>query len=56
MPVLGLLLRKIDTTRFARTLSALLGGGVDIGTSLDLTADVMHLTPYRRAVEAHARR
>ena len=27
VPVLGLLLRKIDTTRFARPLSGLLGGG-----------------------------
>ena len=52
IPVLGLLLRKIDTTRFARTLSALLGSGVDVGTSLDLTAGVMQLTPFRRAVQA----
>ncbi len=52
LPVLGLLLRKIDTTRFARTLSALLGSGVDVGTSLDLTAGVMQLTPLRRAVQA----
>jgi type IV pilus assembly protein PilC len=51
IPVLGLLLRKIDTTRFARTLSALLGSGVDVGTSLDLTAGVMQLTPFRRAVQ-----
>ncbi|HEX8202688.1 MAG TPA: type II secretion system F family protein [Isosphaeraceae bacterium] len=50
IPVLGLLLRKIDTTRFARTLSALLGSGVDYGESLDLTADVLHLVPFRRAV------
>src|SRR4029079_12009455 len=50
VPVLGQLLRKIDTTRFARTLSALLGAGVDVGTSLDLTADVMRLDPFRNAV------
>jgi type II secretory pathway component PulF len=48
IPVLGLLLRKIDTARFARTLSALLEAGVDLGASLDLTADVVHLAPYRR--------
>jgi type II secretory pathway component PulF len=54
IPVLGLLRRKIDTTRFARTLSALLGSGVDYGVSLDLTADVLDLTPFRRAVR-HAR-
>lgn len=50
VPVLGLLLRKIDTTRFARTLSSLLSAGVDYGESLDLTADVLHLTPYQTAV------
>ena len=50
IPVLGSLLRKIDTTRFARTLSTLLEAGVDLGTSLDLTADVLHLTPFRRVV------
>ena len=47
VPVLGMLLRKIDTTRFARTLASLLGAGVDIGSSLDLTADVMQLDPFR---------
>jgi type II secretory pathway component PulF len=50
VPVLGMLLRKIDTTRFARTLASLLGAGVDIGSSLDLTADVMQLDPFRRMV------
>ena len=50
VPVLGMLLRKIDTTRFARTLSSLLDGGVDVGRSLAMTADVMRLTPFRRAV------
>ena len=32
MPVFGPLFRKLDTTRFARTLSALLDAGVDVGT------------------------
>jgi type II secretory pathway component PulF len=50
VPVLGLLLRKLDTTRFARTLASLLGAGVDIGSSLDLTADVMQLDPMRRTL------
>jgi type IV pilus assembly protein PilC len=51
-PGLGLLVRKIDTTRLARTLAALLGSGVDIGTSLALAADVVRLDPFRRAVRA----
>lgn len=50
VPVFGALVRKIDTSRFARTLSALLAAGVDIGSSLELTSDVLHLDPFRRAV------
>jgi type II secretory pathway component PulF len=50
IPVFGLLMRKIDTTRFARTLSSLLSAGVDYDESLELTADVLHLTPFGNAV------
>jgi type II secretory pathway component PulF len=50
IPVLGPLLKKIDTSRFARTLSVLTSSGVDIGSSLDLTADVMQLDPFRRVL------
>jgi type II secretory pathway component PulF len=52
MPVFGVLCRKLDTSRFARTLSALLEAGLDFGTSIDLTADVVVMTPIRRAVRA----
>jgi type II secretory pathway component PulF len=50
LPVLGKLCRMLDMTRFARTLSVLLDAGVDIGSSIDLTADVMRMTPIRNAV------
>jgi len=50
VPVFGTLLKKIDTSRFARTLSALLDAGVDVGASLDLTAEVLQLDPFRAAV------
>ncbi len=50
IPVFGSLCRKIDTTRFARTLSVLLNAGVDIGHSIDLTADVLMMSPIQRAV------
>ena len=50
VPVLGMLLRKIDTARFARTLATLLDAGVDFGESIQLTAGVMHLSPFRRAL------
>jgi len=50
VPVLGKLRRKIETGRFARTLAALLQAGVDIGASLDLTAGVLNLASFRRAI------
>ena len=50
VPVLGKIRKKIETTRFARTLAALLNAGVDVGTSLALTSEVMTLSPYRRAI------
>ncbi|MGE5756789.1 MAG: type II secretion system F family protein [Planctomycetaceae bacterium] len=50
IPVFGLLLKKIEITRFARTLATLLDSGVDVGTSIDLTANIMRLEPLRRAV------
>jgi type II secretory pathway component PulF len=50
VPVIGPLARWIDTTRFSRTLASLLDAGVDIGSSLILTADTLLLTPMRRAV------
>ena len=50
LPLIGQLLWKIDTTRFCRTLSTLLNAGVDIGSSLELTADTLLLVPMRRAV------
>ncbi|GAC1449345.1 MAG: type II secretion system F family protein [Isosphaeraceae bacterium] len=50
IPVFGLLMRKIDTTRLARTLAVLLDAGVDMGSSLQLTSEVMRLEPFRKAV------
>jgi type IV pilus assembly protein PilC len=50
VPVLGKIRKKIETTRFARTLGALLNAGVDVGTSLDLTSGVLGLASFRRAI------
>ena len=50
VPVLGKIRKKIETTRFARTLAALLNAGVDVGTSLDLTSGVLGLSSFRRAL------
>jgi type IV pilus assembly protein PilC len=52
IPVIGTLLGKLDTTRFARALASLLGAGVAVGESLDLTAGVVALDPFRRALRA----
>lgn len=49
VPVLGKIRRKIETTRFARTLGALLHAGVDVVASLDLTVGVLNLSSFRRA-------
>jgi type II secretory pathway component PulF len=51
VPVLGRFLRLIETARFTRTLGTLLNAGVDMNSSLDLTAGIQRLAPYRRAVE-----
>lgn len=50
VPVIGSLLRKIETARFASSMSALLDAGVDYGESIDLTANVVRLSPIRNAV------
>jgi type IV pilus assembly protein PilC len=51
IPVFGKFLRLLETARFTRTLAALLNAGVDMAASLDLTANVLRLTPYRRAIQ-----
>jgi type II secretory pathway component PulF len=50
IPVFGSLFRKLDTSRFARTLATLFDAGVDVGTSMDLTAGVINMTPMSQAV------
>jgi type II secretory pathway component PulF len=52
MPVFGQLCRKLDTSRFARTMSVLLDAGLDFPSSIDLTADVVVMTPIRHAVRS----
>ena len=52
IPVFGLLCRMLDTSRFARTMSVLLDAGLDFASSIDLTANVVVMTPIRNAVRA----
>ncbi len=42
LPILGSIVRKICISRFARTLSALVGSGVPILESLDIVSDVVN--------------
>jgi len=42
LPILGLIVRKICISRFARTLSTLVGSGVPILESLDIVSDVVN--------------
>lgn len=42
LPILGPIVRKICISRFARTLSALVGSGVPILESLDIVSDVVN--------------
>lgn len=52
IPVLGKLLRTLDTSRFARTLGTLLDAGVDVGSSIELTGNALAMNPMRKAVLA----
>ncbi len=52
MPVFGLLCRKLDTSRFARTMSVLLDAGLDFPSTIELTANVVVMTPIKNAVRS----
>ena len=51
LPILGRMLRTLDSARFAQTLAILVGGGVPLLTALEATRDVVLLLPLRRAIE-----
>lgn len=50
VPVMGALIRSVETGRFARTMSTLLKNGVAILTSLEVTALIMSNEVVRREV------
>jgi general secretion pathway protein F len=50
VPILGRLLRTLDSARFAQTLSILVGGGVPLLNALEAGRDVMLLLPLRDSV------
>ena len=50
MPIVGRLVRGINTARFTRTLSILAGSGVPILEALKISAEVIENVPMREAV------
>ncbi len=50
VPVLGPLLRAIDTSRFARTLSLLTSSAVPLLEAISIAAQVVQIRPLRRAL------
>lgn len=52
LPLLGSLLRSLDSSRFAYTLGVLVGSGVPLLAALETGRDVLRLLPLRDAVTA----
>jgi general secretion pathway protein F len=51
-PVVGTVLRGLDTARFASTLAILIGSGAPLLRALETAGGVVWATPIRRAAEA----
>lgn len=51
LPVVGNLIREINSARTARTLSSLLSSGVDIVVALEVTRDVLQNHLYKNTIE-----
>ena len=56
LPLIGRLVRGLNTARFARTLNILAGSGVPLLDALNMSASVISNTPMRDAVTDAARR
>ncbi len=51
IPVVGSLIQEVNTARTARTLSSLLGSGVDVVESVNITASVVQNIYFRAVLE-----
>jgi len=56
MPLIGRLVKGLETARFARTFSILVASGVPVLDGMRISAQVMNNLPMREAVDAAARR
>ena len=56
LPVIGKLVRGVNTARFARTLSILAASGVNVLDALRISAEVVSNIPMREAIEEAALR
>ncbi len=52
LPLIGVLVREVNAARTARTLSSLLASGVDVVTSLDITAEVVQNSYFREVIKS----
>lgn len=55
LPAVGTIAKEINSARFARTMSSLSSSGVDIVTSLEITASVVQNTYHREVILAAAK-
>jgi type IV pilus assembly protein PilC len=51
LPLIGVLVREVNAARTARTLSSLFSSGVDVLTSLEITADVVQNSYFREVIK-----